>query len=98
MRVLFQVLWQDIKGVVPEKYLQKHMADWMSETMFTEELDGSQVKLCKVAADFSPRELTKLKARFIKAMDRLRSGNLDVNNVYAKFVACLLYTSDAADE
>ena len=88
--MLFQVLWQDIKGVVPEKYLQKHMADWMRETMFTEELDGSQVKfkvLCKVAADFSPRELTKLKARFIKAMDRLRSGNLDVNNLYAKFMA-----------
>ena len=90
MRVLFQVLWQDIKGVVPEKYIQKHLADWMRETMFTEVLDGSQVRfkvLSKVAADFSPRELYKLKARFNKAMDRLRSGNLDVNNLYAKFMA-----------
>ena len=88
--MLFQVLWQDIKGVVPEKYIQKHLADWMRETMFTEVLDGYQERfkvLCKVEADFAQRELNKLKVRFGKAMDRLRSGNMDVNNLYAKFMA-----------
>ena len=62
----------------------------MRETMFTEVLDGYQERfkvLCKVEADFAQRELNKLKVRFGKAMDRLRSGNMDVNNLYAKFMA-----------
>ena len=88
--MLFQALWQDIKGVVPQKYMTKHMVDWMRETLFTEVIDGVQAKfkvLCKVAVDFYPRELNKLKARFVKAMDRLRSGHLDRDALYAKFMA-----------
>ena len=65
--MLFQVRWKDIKGVVPQKYMQKRLEDWMRETMFTEKLDGYQERfkvLCKVEADFAPRELNKLKVRF----------------------------------
>ena len=85
-----QLTWNDIKGVVPDTYKDKHMTDSMREKLFPLFLGGRLCTvriLAKLERSLSPRDVGKLREKLDMALNYLTATRpIDEKKVYTQIM------------